>query len=390
MGKLQTASWCVYVAVLAACGKGAGPEPDPGAADLPPGAEATAEPPPKEAAIVRADGSSTVFPITEAVAEEARKAKPDLRVTVGVSGTGGGFKKFCAGETDIADASRPIKPTEVELCGKNGVEYVELPVAYDGLAVMVNAKNNWASHVTVDEMKRLWQPEAQGQIKKWKQIRSSWPDKEIHLFGAGVDSGTYDYFTEAIVGKEHSSRGDYTSSEDDNTLVQGIANDPLALGFFGFAYYEENADKLKVLPVDDEKADNGAGPITPSPETVANGTYQPLSRPLFIYAAKKSLERPEVTEFLAFYLANAAKLVREVGYIALPDRAYILAKERLDARHTGSLFGGRGSQVGVSIEALLAKEGGAEAAPAGAAPAAPVAVPVAPATEAEAPAAPPK
>lgn len=376
---MRIAMWGV-LAVAAGCGKDPPPaESEPGAAELPPAAEA-AEPPPTGTAIIRVDGSSTVFPITEAVAEEARKAQPGTRVTVGISGTGGGFKKFCAGETDISDASRPIKPTEVEACAKAGVEYIELPVAYDGLAILVNPKNDWAKQVTVDEMKRLWQPEAQGQVKHWKQIRASWPDKEIHLYGPGVDSGTYDYFTEAIVGKEHSSRGDYTSSEDDNTLVQGISGDPLALGFFGLAYYEENQDKLKVVPLDDGKPDNGAGPIVPSAETVANGTYQPLSRPLFVYVAKRAMDRPEVAAFMAFYLSSAPKLVSEVGYIPLPERAYALAKERLDARRVGSLFAGGGSQVGVSIAALLEREGTAGAAPA-AAPgaAAPVAAPAAPA-----------
>ena len=200
--------------------------------------------------LIKVDGSSTVFPITEAVAEEFQKRNPKVKVTVGISGTGGGFKKFCNGETDISDASRPIKESEVGLCNKNGVGYIELPVAYDGLAVMVNPKNTWVTSMTVKELKRLWEPEAQGRIIRWSQIRPGWPDKEIRLFGPGVDSGTYDYFTEAIVGKEHSSRGDFTASEDDNVLVQGIATDPLSLGFFGFAYYEHNKDKLKLVAID--------------------------------------------------------------------------------------------------------------------------------------------
>lgn len=313
--------------------------------------------------IIQVDGSSTVFPISEAVAEEFQKANPGVRVTVGISGTGGGFKKFGAGEIDLSDASRPIKPTEVDLCAKNGVEYVELPVAYDGLAVVVNPRNDWASHVTTAELKRMWEPEAQGRIRKWSGVRAGWPDKELHLFGAGVDSGTYDYFTEAIVHKEHSSRGDFTSSEDDNVLVQGIANDELALGFFGYAYYEENRDKLKLLPVDDGDDGNGKGPIAPAPETVMNGTYQPLSRPIFIYVNKKSLDRPEVAAFVRFYLQSAPRLVREVGFIPLPDKAYTLAQHRVDSRRTGSLFGGRGSQVGVRIDQLLEKEAAAEKGP---------------------------
>lgn len=308
-----------------------------------------------EQARVKADGSSTVFPISEAVAEEFGKEAKDVQVTVGISGTGGGFKKFCAGETDLSNASRPIKPSEVELCTKSAVEYVEMPVAYDGLAILVNPKNTWVTSITPAELKKIWEPEAQGKIMKWSDVRKDWPKKEIHLYGPGVDSGTYDYFTEAIVKKEHSSRGDYTSSEDDNVLVQGIANDELALGFFGFGYYAENKDKLKLVPVDDGKDDNGKGPIAPSLETVANGTYQPLSRPIFVYVAKKSLDRPEVASFVKFYLANAGKLSAEVGYVPLPDKAYTLAQKRVDARKTGSLFEGKGSQVGVSIEQLLEK-----------------------------------
>jgi phosphate transport system substrate-binding protein len=308
--------------------------------------------------LVRIDGSSTVFPISEAVAEEFQKAQPNVRVMVGISGTGGGFKKFGAGETDICDASRPIRPIEVELCEKNGTEYVELPVAYDGLAIVVHPSNTWANHITTAELKRIWEPDAQGRITKWSDVRRDWPDRELHLFGAGVDSGTYDYFTEAIVQKEHSSRGDFTSSEDDNILVQGIANDELALGFFGYAYYVENKQKLKILPVDDERDDNGSGPVAPSIDTVNNGTYQPLSRPIFIYVNRKSLDRPEVAAFIEFYLKHAPELVAEVGFIPLPQRAYALAQQRVDARKTGSLFGGRGSQVGVRIEEFLEEAAG--------------------------------
>jgi phosphate transport system substrate-binding protein len=307
---------------------------------------------------VKVDGSSTVFPITEAVAEEFQKTAGDVRVTVGISGTGGGFKKFCAGEIDIADASRTIKKSELELCAQNGVEFVELPVAYDGLAVMVNPANNWVETITVDELKKMWEPEAQGKLMKWSDIRPGWPAKELHLFGPGVDSGTYDYFTEAIVGKSHSSRGDYTSSEDDNVVVQGISTDELALGFFGFAYYEENKDKLKLVPVD-----AGKGAIAPSIETVKNGTYAPLSRPIFIYVATKSIDRPEVAAFVKFYLENAPALVAEVGYIPLPDSAYTLAGDRVAKRTTGTMFG-EGSHVGMTVEQMMQQE------TAGAAPAA--------------------
>lgn len=309
------------------------------------------------AQVIKVDGSSTVYPITEAVAEEFQKLeKGKTKVTVGISGTGGGFKKFGMGETDISDASRPIKPTEVELCKKNGIEYIELPVAYDGLAVMVNPKNDWVDYLTVKELKKMWEPEAQGKITKWNQIRPNWPDKEIHLFGAGVDSGTYDYFTEAVVGKEHASRGDFTASEDDNVLVQGIATDVLALGFFGVAYYEHNKDKLKLVPIDDENPENGKGPIPPEYENVLNGTYQPLARPIFIYVNNKSADKPEVKRFVEFYMKNGAELSKEVGYIALPEDAYKLALKRFEKRIVGSVFGGKGSKAGVKIEELLQKE----------------------------------
>lgn len=307
---------------------------------------------------VTIDGSSTVYPITEAVGEEFQKANPNVKVTVGISGTGGGFKKFCAGETDVSDASRPIKPTEVELCKQNGIDYIELPIAYDGLAVLVNPKNDWAQCMTVAELKTLWEPEAQGKVTKWSQIRAGWPDKEIHLYGAGVDSGTYDYFTEAIVGKEHSSRGDYQSSEDDNVIVQGIASDANALGFFGVAYYQENKDKLKLVGLDDGKDDNGKGCILPTAENVEKGLYQPLARPIFIYVAKKAAERPEVQAFVKFYTEHGASLVSEVGYIPLPASAYKLAQGRFEKRTVGSMFGGKGSQVGVTITDLLKKEEG--------------------------------
>ena len=302
------------------------------------------------------DGSSTVYPITEAVAEEFQKTNPKARVTVGISGTGGGFKKFCNAETDISNASRPIKPTEVEACKAKGIEYIELPIAYDGLAILTNPGSDWVDCVTVKELKALWEPEAQGKITKWSQVRPGWPDKDIHLFGAGVDSGTYDYFTDAVVGKEHSSRGDFQSSEDDNVLVQGISTDPLALGFFGYAYYEENKAKLKVLGVDDEKPDNGAGCVKPSVETVERGTYQPLSRPLFIYVRKDAAEKPIVKAFVESYLTNAPELVREVGYIPFKPDAYKVVQSRFAKGVTSSLFEGKGSQVGVTIDDLLKRE----------------------------------
>ena len=307
-------------------------------------------------ALITLDGSSTVFPIAEAVAEEFGKANPSVRTpTVGISGTGGGFQKFCRGETDISNASRPIRPAEIEACKKAGIEYIEVPIAYDGIAIVVNPKNTWANSITVDELKTMWAPEAQGKITRWNQIRPSWPNREIRLFGAGVDSGTYDYFTEATVGKEGASRGDFTSSEDDNVIVQGVASDELALGFLPLAYVEENRERLKIAPVDDAKADNGAGPITPSAETVRGGTYQPLSRPLFIYVARKAADRPEVQQFVEMFFSRD-DLVREVGYIELTPQIHELARKHFADRKVGTAFGEGGSQVGMTLEALLAKE----------------------------------
>jgi phosphate transport system substrate-binding protein len=301
--------------------------------------------------IIAVDGSSTVFPITEAMAEEFQKANKGLKVTVGIGGTGGGFKKFCRGETDISNASRPIKDSERADCKKTGVEFVELPIALDALAVMVNPKNDWVSYLTVAELKKMWEPQAQGKVTSWKQIRDSFPDKPLRLYGAGVDSGTYDYFTLATVGKEHSSRGDFTASEDDNVLVQGINGDINALGFFGLAYYLENKDKLKAVAI---KTDDKAKAVLPSVEAAKDGTYQPLSRPIFIYVSKKSVDsKPEVAKFVEFYLdnKNAQKLVKEVGYVPLPEKAYEVFMQRFKERKLGTAF--HGSKIGVSVEDLL-------------------------------------
>lgn len=305
--------------------------------------------------LITVDGSSTVYPITEAVAEEFQNQNQKVRVTVGISGTGGGFQKFCSGETDVADASRPITKTELAACAKNGVTFIELPVAYDGLAVVVNPKNTWVDHITVAELQTLWGPDAQGKVTRWSQVRRGWPDREVHLFGAGVDSGTYDYFTEAIMGKAKSSRGDFTSSEDDNVLVQGVSTDELALGFFGYAYFFQNKDKLRLVPIEDGKDGNGTGPILPSPETVRGGTYQPLSRPLFIYVKQQSLERPEVKGFIEYYLKEGPWLVDQVGYIQIGDEGYDLIRQRFAKGSTGTLFQDV-SQVGLTIEQLLARE----------------------------------
>lgn len=303
---------------------------------------------------IKIDGSSTVFPISEAVAEEFQNSKRgQVRVTVAASGTGGGFKKFCGGETQLTGASRPIRPVEVELCKKNGVEFIELPVAFDGIAIVLHPENTWAGEITVADLKKMWQPEAQAKIKKWSDVRPDWPDQNLRLFGPGVDSGTYDYFTKAIVGKEHSSRGDFNSSEDDNIIVQGVSTDKNALGFFGFAYYVENKDKLKLAGVDDGKADNGNGFIKPSLETISNNTYQPLSRPIFMYVSKKAAQEQHVKDLVHFYLNEGAKLSEEVGYIPLPPRAYKLAATRFDSGKIGSVFEGGGSKVGVSVEKLL-------------------------------------
>jgi phosphate transport system substrate-binding protein len=304
--------------------------------------------------VIAADGSSTVFPVTEAVAEEFQRANRGTRVTVGSSGTGGGFEKFCRNETDISNASRPMKATEIEACAKAGIEYIELPVAYDGLAVVVNPKNTWVTSMTVADLKKLWEPAAQGKITKWNQIRSEWPDQEVHLFGAGVDSGTFDYFTEVIAGKAAASRGDYTSSEDDNVIVQGVSGDVNALGYFGYAYYEQNKDKLKLVAVDDGDPKNGDGPIAPSPETVANGTYRPLSRPIFIYVKTKALDRPEVKSFIDFYLDKGAALVREVGYVPLSTKEQELVRGRFSARKTGTMFTGDHSAQ-MTLEQRLAR-----------------------------------
>lgn len=301
---------------------------------------------------IRIDGSSTVYPITEAAAEEFHKQN-QAKVTIGISGTGGGFKKLCAGEVTLTGASRPIKQVEAQQCAASHVEFVELPLGYDGLAVVVHPQNHWAASITIAELKKIWEPAAQHKLMRWSQVRPGWPDQPLHLFGPGVDSGTYDYFTRAVVGTEHESRGDYTSSEDDNVLVQGVSRDVGGLAFFGLAYYEENADILKLLAIDDADATNGDGPVLPTSASVSRGTYQPLSRPIFLYVEKSALERPEVGAFVDFYLTHVASLVTEAGYVALPHRTYERVQRRRRAGTTGSLFAGRGSAVGVTIEAVL-------------------------------------
>jgi len=266
---------------------------------------------------IKIDGSSTVYPITEAIAEEFRGVEPNVKVTIGVSGTGGGFKKFGRSEIAIANASRSIKDQEAKNCDENNIPYIELSVAYDGLAVLVNPENTWVDFLTVEELNTIWNPAAQNTIMYWDQVREGWPHEELHLFGPGTASGTYDYFSEAICGKKVGTRGDYTASEDDHILVQGIATDKNGLGFFGLAYYEENKEKLKLVGVD-----NGKGVIIPTMETVSNGTYAPLSRPIFIYVNDAAKKRKEVKEFVSFYLNNAASIVKDVGYIPLTNTEY--------------------------------------------------------------------
>ncbi len=307
---------------------------------------------------IQIDGSSTVYPITEAVAEEFMKEHPRVRVTVGISGTGGGFSKFVRGETDVSDASRPIRPEEAQLADENGIQYIELPVAYDGLSIIVHSQNDWAECLTVEELRRIWEPGSE--IDNWNEVRSDFPDRPLKLYGAGTDSGTYDYFTAAIMGEEGASRATFTASEDDNVLVQGVAGDQNSLGFLGLAYYESNQNKLKLLGVDDGDPTNGEGCIKPSVETVNSGEYQPLARPEFIYVRASRAESEAIQTFIRFYLNNGGELAREVGYVPLSDAAYDLALQRFEKRMTGSMFGGEGSVVGVRMSELLQQELGAD------------------------------
>lgn len=308
----------------------------------------------QERVLISIDGSSTVYPVTEAVAEEFMASRRgETQVTVGVSGTGGGFKKFCRGETAISNASRPILEEEIKACAAAGVEFIELPVAFDALTVVINPANDWAGEMTVAELRTIWEPSAQGRIMRWNQVNPAWPDAPLRLFGAGADSGTFDYFTEAVTGKSKSSRGDFTASEDDNVLVTGVSQDDNALGFFGFAYYEENQDKLKAVKI---KLDDQAAAVGPSPAAVMDGSYQPMSRPIFIYVnASHAAERPEVREFVEYYLTEAVELIEEVKYIPLPPRAYELGRAKFRAGATGTVFEGH-SEIGVSIEDLLKRQ----------------------------------
>jgi phosphate transport system substrate-binding protein len=296
---------------------------------------------------IKIDGSSTVFPISELVAEKFQKiTTTGTKVTVGVSGTGGGFKKFCSGQTEISNASRPILAKEVEACRAKGIRYIELPVAYDALTVVVNPENTWASNLSVEQLRKIWEPAAQGKITNWNQINSRFPNQPLKLFGPGSASGTFDYFTEAINGKSKSSRTDFTASEDDNVIVNGVSKDKGGMGYFGMAYYEANKSKLKAIKV---------GGIAPSVETVKSGKYAPLSRPLFIYVNATAAAKPHVKEFVDFYLKNAATLSEEKGYVALPAAAYTTAIKHFVNKRTGSVFGGK-EAVGLTIQELMSRD----------------------------------
>jgi len=302
--------------------------------------------------VIRIDGSSTVFPIAEAVAEEFQLAGNNrVRVTVGLSGTGGGFKKLCRGDTDISNASRPILAEEMEKCRAAGIKYLELPIAFDAITVVVNPSNDWVKTLTIADLKKMWEPAAQGQITSWKQVRPEWPDTRLMLFGPGADSGTFDYFTEAVAHKAKASRGDYTASEDDNVLVQGVENNKNALGYFGYAYYASHKDRMRAVAI--EREDGSA--VLPSIETVVDGSYQPLSRPLFIYVSEAAVQRPEVRKFIEFYLTEGAQLAQEVGFVPLPQKASQVALDHFRNNRLGTVFGGV-PEVGVTIDDLLERE----------------------------------
>ena len=300
--------------------------------------------------VIKVDGSSTVFPVTDSVAGEFQKTQDKIKVEVNFSGTGGGFKKFCAGETDINDASRPILTEEMQACKKAGVRYIELPIGFDAITVVVHPKNNWAQDITLEELKKIWEPAAEGKITSWKQIRDSWPDRPLKLFGPGKDSGTFDYFTEAIVDQLKASRNDYTASEDDNELIEGVSKDPNALGYFGYAYYESSKNRLKILAIN-----SGEGSVLPSVETVQKAQYHPLARPLFIYVNSQSAQKPEVREFVEYYLIHAERWVSMTGYVPFPDKGYELVINNFQQGKVGTVFAGQ-PQLNLKIEEVLQKE----------------------------------
>jgi len=295
------------------------------------------------------DGSSTVFPISQAMSEEFTDKHKDLKVPVNMSGTGGGMKKFVAGEIDICGASRPIEPEEIEAAKAKGIEYVEIPVAYDGLSVVVNKENNFVDHLTVAELKKIWEPNST--VNNWKDVRPGFPDVPMKLFGAGTDSGTFEYFTEAINGKKKESRTDYTPSEDDNVLVTGVKGEKGGLGYFGYAYYIANKNDLKIV-----KVDGGNGPVEPTHDTINDGSYAPLSRPIFLYVSKKALERPEVMEFVKYILSKESReFIAETGYVALPDAAYDNNLKNVQEMKVGTRW--MDVAKGAKIEEVIASEG---------------------------------
>jgi phosphate transport system substrate-binding protein len=306
----------------------------------------------RDAPVIRIDGSSTVFPIAEAVAEEFQiEQRGAVRVTVGLSGTGGGFKKLCRGDVDISNASRPILAEEIQTCRAAGIGFMELPVAFDAITVVVHPGNDWVRELTIADLKKMWEPAAQGRITRWNQVRPEWPDAPLMLFGPGADSGTFDYFTEAVTGEAKSSRGDYTASEDDNVLVQGVENNKNALGYFGFAHYALHKERMRAIPI---VRDDGTA-VLPSNQTVIDGSYQPLSRPLFIYVSDKSAQRPEVRNLIEFYLTEGPALAEQVGFVSLPEQAAQMALEHFHNGRLGTVFGGV-PEVGVTIEDLLKRE----------------------------------
>jgi phosphate transport system substrate-binding protein len=301
--------------------------------------------------LVKVDGSSTMFPVTEAVAEQFQiRNRGTVRVTVGISGTTGGFRKFCRGETDLHDASRPILASEMEACRAAGVKYFEIPVAFDALTVAVNPWNTWVESITLEQLKRIWEPAAQGKVVRWNQIDPAWPDAPIVLFGADADSGTFDYFTQAVVGRARSSRGDYLGSQNDHVLVNGIETNRYSLGYIPYAYYAPHAGRMKALAID-----AGRGPVSPGAENVLNGSYAPLSRPLFIYVSARSAQRPEVREFVEFFLAHGGPLIEATRYLPLGDAAYAAALRNFRNGKLGTAFGGR-PEVGLRVEEVLERE----------------------------------
>jgi phosphate transport system substrate-binding protein len=302
--------------------------------------------------VIKIDGSSTVFPIAEAVAEEFQlEQRGAVRVTVGLSGTGGGFKKLCRGDADLSNASRPILVQEMETCRAAGVSYMELPIAFDAITVAVNPQNDWVDTLTIEDHKKIWEPAAQGVITRWNQVRPEWPDEPLMLFGPGADSGTFDYFTEAIVGEAKSSRGDYTASEDDNVLVQGVEHNKYALGYFGLAYYASHKERMRAVAIEGP----GGNAVLPDLATVTDGSYQPLSRPLFIYVSEVAARRPEVRTFIEFYLTEGSKLAAEVEFVPLPAEASRIALQHFQENRLGTVFGGV-PEVGVTIQELLERE----------------------------------